>query len=278
MIQDLRVLLADIDGTLVQKGEAIMPKTRNAIIRLHEQGVLFGLATGRKITKQMFSRRITWDLPFEFDVMIGMNGGQLWDRFHQETEVYHLLSTDTMREIIDVMSVLHLNCSIYEDDHMVSLYMDPMIHGSMKRNGIPVILTDGDTERLCVRPNFNLLFRFEPEREKEVLEHARKVSNDRYTGVVTSPGIVEFMDPRVNKGLAVRKFSERNNIPIDTIMAFGDQDNDAGLVKEAGWGVCLLNGSDLTKSMADAITEYPCEEDGMGRYLEEYWLKPHGLL
>ena len=40
MIQDLRVLLADIDGTLVQKGEAIMPKTRNAIIRLHEQGVL----------------------------------------------------------------------------------------------------------------------------------------------------------------------------------------------------------------------------------------------
>ena len=278
MIQDLRVLLADIDGTLVQKGEAIMPKTRNAIIRLHEQGVLFGLATGRKITKQMFSRRITWDLPFEFDVMIGMNGGQLWDRFHQETEVYHLLSTDTMREIIDAMSVLHLNCSIYEDDHMVSLYMDPMIHGSMKRNGIPVILTDGDTERLCVRPNFNLLFRFEPEREKEVLEHARKVSNDRYTGVVTSPGIVEFMDPRVNKGLAVRKFSERNNIPIDTIMAFGDQDNDAGLVKEAGWGVCLLNGSDLTKSMADAITEYPCEEDGMGRYLEEYWLKPHGLL
>ena len=49
MITELRVLLADIDGTLVQKGEAMMPKTRNAIIKLHEQGVLFGLATGRKI-------------------------------------------------------------------------------------------------------------------------------------------------------------------------------------------------------------------------------------
>ena len=38
-------------------------------------------------------------------------------------------------------------------------------------------------------------------------------------------------------------------------------------------GICLANGSDISKSMSDAVTEYPCTEDGMGRYLEQYVLK-----
>lgn len=277
MIEHLKVLLADIDGTLVRKGEDIMPRTRSAIIKLHDSGVLFGLATGRKITAKMFERRYAWDLPFDFDVMIGMNGGQLWDRFHDETEEYCLLSCDTMREILRRMSPLNLNASIYEEDYMVSMHMDEMIYSSMKRNGIRYYTTDGDAERLCIRPNFNIIFRFEQERQKEVTEFAERISNERYHGVVTSPGIIEFMDTRVNKGLAVRKFSGRNNIPLSEIMAFGDEDNDYGLLKEAGWGVALCNGSEKTKAAADAVTEYSCDEDGMGRYLEEHWLKPHGM-
>ena len=93
-----------------------------------------------------------------------------------------------------------------------------------------------------------------------------------YNAIMTSPGIIEFMDPRVNKGMALHKYSERNNIPIDEIMAFGDMDNDKEMLKEAGWGVCLINGSDASKAMADCITEYPCTEDGMGRWLETYVL------
>ena len=54
-------------------------------------------------------------------------------------------------------------------------------------------------------------------------------------------------------------------------MAFGDMDNDIGLLKEAGWGVCLVNGADATKAVAQAITEYPVDQDGVGRYLEDHW-------
>ena len=45
------------------------------------------------------------------------------------------------------------------------------------------------------------------------------------------------------------------------------------MLKEAGWGVCLSNGSELSKEMADAVTEYPCEEDGVGRYLYDHWFE-----
>ncbi|MBQ3459447.1 MAG: HAD family hydrolase [Solobacterium sp.] len=273
MIDKVTTIVADIDGTLVNKGESIMPITKAALEKLHQEGVLLGLSTGRKINSSMFNRAKDWGLSFNFDVIIGMNGGQLWDKDHEEIESYYLLSTADMKEIIERMAPLNLNVMIYEDDHMVTLHFDDMIHASMQRNHIEVIVTDGDTDRLCVRPNYNVLFRFDPERSEEVAAFAKTVDCERYHGIMTSPGIIEFMDPRVNKGMALHKYSERNNIPIEEIMAFGDMDNDKEMLKEAGWGVCLLNGSDISKSMSDAVTEYPCTEDGMGRYLEQYVLK-----
>lgn len=272
MIEKVTAIVADIDGTLVNKGESIMPITKEALEELHQRGVLLGLSTGRKINTSMFSRAKDWGLSFDFDVIIGMNGGQLWDRDHKEIESYYLLSPDDIREIIARMSPLHLNAMIYEEDHMVTLYFDDLIHASMQRNHIDVIVTDGDSDRLCTAPNYNVLFRFDPERSEEVAAFAETVNCERYHGIMTSPGIIEFMDPRVNKGMALHKYSERNNIPISEIMAFGDMDNDKEMLKEAGWGVCLANGCDASKAMADAITEYPCTEDGMGRYLQKYVL------
>ena len=72
-------------------------------------------------------------------------------------------------------------------------------------------------------------------------------------------------------GVALIKYSERYQIPLDEFICFGDMENDIGLLKEAGWGVCLVNGSDATKAVAQAVTEYPVEEDGVGRYLEDHW-------
>ncbi len=272
MISKITAIVADIDGTLVNKGESMMPRTKAALEQLHAQGILLGLSTGRKINQSMFSRARDWELSFDFDVIIGMNGGQLWDKDHAEIESYYLLDTDTMKEIIRRMEPLHLNPMVYEEDYMVTCYFDKEIHASMTRNHMDVVVTDGDSDRLCIRPNYNVLFRYDPSRTEEVTAFAKTVDCGRYHGIATSPGIIEFMDPRVNKGMALHKYSERNNIPMDEIMAFGDMDNDKEMLREAGWGVCLLNGSDISKSMADVITEYPCTEDGMGRWLETYVL------
>ena len=270
MIEKVKAIVADIDGTLVNKGEDIMPITREALEELHQKGVLLGLATGRKITSGMFQRSKDWKLSFDFDVIIGMNGGQLWDKDHEEIEEYYLLSPEILREIIDKMEPLHINPMVYEGEGIVCLYYDQWIDASMKRNHMDVIIADGDKDRLCVAPNFNVLFRFDADRSEEVAAFAKTLDCDKYHAIMTSPGIIEFMDPRVNKGMALHKYSERNNIPMEEIMSFGDMENDKELLKEAGWGVCLSNGSDAAKAMADDVTEYPCTEDGMGRYLEKY--------
>lgn len=82
IIPKLSAVAADIDGTLMPKGEKIMPITRQAIQKLHQEGIWFGLATGRAISTGMFQRAKDWNPGFEFDFLIGINDGQLWDRNH----------------------------------------------------------------------------------------------------------------------------------------------------------------------------------------------------
>ena len=267
-----KAVLADIDGTLCVKGGQLGPKTKKSLLSLHEAGVLLGLATGRAINQRVFTMRDFWGLPFQFDVMIGMNGGQLWTADDPHVKNFHLLSEDTMREILAKMHPLDLNALIYEDEHMVAMRLDIFQEESMKRNKTEVIFTNGDEERLCVRPNNNILFRYDPGREAEVLAYAETIACDKYRGMRTAPGCLEFMDPRVNKGEGLRQYAANAGIPLSEIMAFGDNDNDAEMLGEAGHGVCLKNGSDASKRLADVITEYPCEEDGLGRYLYDHWL------
>lgn len=268
-----RAVLADIDGTLCLKGGQLGEQTKRALEFLHENGILLGLATGRAINRRVFTMRDFWSLSFQFDVMIGMNGGQLWTAEDPKVKNFHLLSEDTMREILRKMRPLDLNALIYEDEHMVAMRRDIFQEESMKRNNTKVIFTNGEEERLCIRPNNNILFRYDPEREDEVLSFAKTLACDRYRAMRTAPGCVEFMDPCVDKGEGLRQYASASGIPISEIMAFGDNDNDAEMLGAAGLGVCLKNGSAYSKQLADVVTEYPCEEDGVGRYLYEHWLE-----
>ncbi|MDO5121696.1 MAG: HAD hydrolase family protein, partial [Erysipelotrichaceae bacterium] len=66
MIKKVSAVAADIDGTLVTKGSDMMPITRNALIRLHEKGILVGIATGRCISSGILRKYEDWGLPFQF--------------------------------------------------------------------------------------------------------------------------------------------------------------------------------------------------------------------
>ena len=273
MLKNIKAIAADIDGTLVSKGDAMMPITCESLIRLHNEGVLLGLATGRAVSSGLLRRYKDWGLPFQFDFFIGINGGQLLDPSSSKIQNFHMLDGDTIREILDFMRPLNLPAQFYEGDNMVVTKIDEMVAASMARNHTPVIDLKGDESYMIRQPNNNLIFRYDVEKEEEVMAHIAAHPSDKYSAVITFPGIVEFMDPRVTKGTGLQHFGKNMSITMDEIIAFGDMDNDIELLKEAGLGVCLKNGSDATKAAADVITEYPCTEDGMGRYIYIHILK-----
>ena len=53
------------------------------------------------------------------------------------------------------------------------------------------------------------------------------------------------------------------------MVAFGDTTNDNDMLQYSGLGVCMSNGSDDTKAIADDITKCSNDEDGFAQYMEE---------
>lgn len=270
MIDRISIFAADIDGTLVDKGKNMHEETRQALIRLHEKGVLIGVASGRPLDHRTVEKSREWNLPFGFDFAIGMNGGDLWTKETGEYEHFFLLRKDLMREILTFMAPLDINAIVYEDgyDQVCALRMDDFMRSSIARNHSNVSI--GDIDRLCRYDTGKIEVHYQPEIEEEIMAVVNAHKSDAWEAVRTFRGTVEFTDPRVNKGWALLEYARRKNIDRTETIAFGDMDNDIPLLKAAGWGVCLCDGSDACKAASDDITEYPAGEGGVGRYLRTH--------
>jgi hypothetical protein len=81
------------------------------------------------------------------------------------------------------------------------------------------------------------------------------------------PELIRFWNP-------IGCIAECSGKPSDyfDVAAFGDTTNDNEMIAGAGLGVCMCNGSDDTKALADVISEYPANEDGFARFIDTYIL------
>ncbi len=274
MIEKVTAVIADVDGTINVKGSKPLPRTLAAMEALHERGILFGTASGRPLDHRSLDKAHEWGLSFDFDLAIGMNGGDLWDKDHEGIEHIMRLSKDCVAEILEFMWSLDCNVIVYENayDHVLVKRLDQHLKDSVIRNksfweySTPEEMARKDTGKIEIQYDNS------PEMDKLIMDTVRAHPSPKWSAVRTFPGTVEFMTPGLDKGVAVRRYAERNGIPLGEIMAFGDMDNDIPMIEVAGWGVCMANGCDECKAVADAVTEYGVLEDGMGRYLDEYVL------
>ena len=79
MIDNIKLVIADVDFTLVDSKKEIQPLTRRMLNKLHEEGILLGIASGRPLGNHLKGRYQDWKLNSQFDLIIGMNGGEILD-------------------------------------------------------------------------------------------------------------------------------------------------------------------------------------------------------
>lgn len=274
MIKNIKVFVADIDGTLAGKGEMLMPKTKEALEKMHKEGIKIGVATGRPLDSRVLSKPKQWGLSFDFDFAIGMNGGDLWQQGSEDIQHFYLLDKKVVREILDMLSEFDINAIVYEKgyDQIACLRLDEFMKDSMKRN--QSVVEVGDNERLARFDTGKIEVHCLGKEKDRILKKIEKNKNDAWTVIQTfaidDAFTIEFLDPRINKGLGLEKYINENNFSLDQVIGFGDMENDIPLLEKSGWGVCLANGSEDTKKIADAVTDYTVAEDGLGRYLEDH--------
>ncbi|WP_275532476.1 HAD-IIB family hydrolase [Pseudoflavonifractor sp. An187] len=81
---------------------------------------------------------------------------------------------------------------------------------------------------------------------------------------------LEIIPRGLSKGNALVQLAQRLGIPIENTVAAGDAANDLSLLRAAGIGVAMCNGTDEAKAAADAVTCRDNNHDGMAEIIEKY--------
>ena len=263
-------MLCDIDGTLLTSEHTVSPRTIAAIRALRERGLLFGLCTGRNATatETMLEQ---WGIDGLVDVLIGTGGGEVVDYAHDVRELSYPLPGSAIKEIVAHFEDLPAYPVCPNNGVLYVNTVNPVIERLSRVDGVPYKLVDFD--ELLKEPQPKVMFACLIEDMPLVLERAQTFSSDAYKSAAlqTTQRLYEYMDPRVSKTRGLLRVAQINGFGIENICAFGDADNDADMVANAGVGVAMANGSEKTRAAADFVT-LGNDEDGIAVFVEEHLL------
>lgn len=263
-MENPELVLADIDGTLVEDATRTMtPFVRRVLQHLHKKGVLFGIASGRPCD-ELPNTIAQYEMGFEPDFIVGMNGGEVLDTSTGEVSVFDQLQPDRIKTIIEMMQPYDkVNPVIYREHLLVCRFYDDLIRTSEEHAHKKSIVVKSDDE-YWTEPIGKIMFRTQTPEECEEIEAFAKAHIDSSLAAFrTQPTLLEVQDINMNKGVALMEISRRTGIDRSRIVAYGDASNDNEMLKAAGLGVCMINGLPDTKASADVITEKDNDHDGM---------------
>jgi Cof subfamily protein (haloacid dehalogenase superfamily) len=246
-----RVLLADVDGTLVTQEKVLTQETLAAARELRAAGITLALTSGRPPRGMAMLIE-----PLEITGPIaGFNGGVFVNPDLSVLES-HPLDPAVAREALDRILKSGLDGWVYTEDEWL-----------IRNKDAPHVAREAWTVKFEARvvPDFS----------NEQLGHAVKivgVSDDhdlvarteaaaqqalgsRASAARSQPYYLDVTNPQANKGGVVRMLSRTMNIATDEIATIGDMPNDVLMFRAGGLSIAMGNASQEVQAQADAVTD-----------------------
>lgn len=273
-----KVIFLDIDGTLTEPGSNDPPESAiQAISKARQAGNFVFLCTGRNYD---MLRPL---LRYEFDGLIASSGGYVEC---QGQVIYDCPMTEKQRRL--AMDVLEKNGVFRTVECMDGSYTDEGFKEFLRKNAGE----GGNSELLRWREQIEKALNIRPMKEYrgqpvykivvmspslERLSEPCKVLADDFVFCIQDggrDGLIngEVVNRKFDKGKAIRRVCDHLHIPIGNSVAIGDSMNDLEMMEAVGFGICMENGSEALKKMADDICP-PVGKDG----IRAAFLK-HGLM
>lgn len=271
-----RLLMMDIDGTLLDEEGKITPRTRAAVRSALEAGILVTLATARRhFSAALFAADLGLDAP-----IVSYDGALICE--HPDSAIWH---TDPLPALLGQTAI----------DAIQRYGMQPIVQYSLP-DGEHVCTgpESGDTvweanyfrifsaqierrslDDLCADEHDPLrVVAFGPEDRLElVAAELRRLSCQLYfnpLGSYHSPELA-VMSPTASKGNALSVIASRLNIPMSQTVTIGDSFNDISMLGVAGLGVAMGQAPDEVRTTAHVLT-LPNTDDGAAVAIERYIL------
>jgi len=269
---DIRLLVLDLDGTIVDASNHIRDSVAEAVDLVKRKGVAVAIATGRRFQSSLPA----YDLIGSTVPLICYEGGLIRERTGF-THRHWPLGPHVLAQILDLTEPLNLNGRLSVHFHIQNdLYVSNLNAASSKffegSTVVPIVVSD-------MRPLLNQATTkvMVLSDDLEVITHLStqlKTSQSR-TRVkeYKSIAFLEAFHPTVNKRLAVSYLTEEIlGLRPENVMAVGDDFTDIEMLQYAGLGVAMGNAPTPVKACADWVTA-TIEEDGVVQAVEKWILR-----
>ncbi|MDD5866016.1 MAG: HAD hydrolase family protein, partial [bacterium] len=117
-----------------------------------------------------------------------------------------------------------------------------------------------------------LLISFEEEKLRDFQKLHASWEFGRVQSVFSSREFLEYSPLGVSKGNAIERFAGLLGFDLADTIAIGDEQNDISMIMKAGLGVCMANGLESIKQIADYVTTADNNEGGVAEVLERFVL------
>lgn len=263
----------DLDGTLLDGHSQLSPRTKVALDDLHRAGVQVIVCSGRPfstIPKDILAH------PAVRFVATG-NGVRIFDKVLGKDVYCCALAQQTLEDIVELVQYYPVGYEFFIQGKAFAnrAYLaDPALYGAdlMSNRYLTTTRAPFDDVRSFITAHRNTIDSMGLSLADMVLKKQlwQRLEHEIEGIYVTSsvPRLLEVADARAGKGPAVAAILERLDLDATGLVAFGDADNDLGMIELAGMGVCMENGEAHLKAAADFIAPRH-DQDGVAIVLEK---------
>lgn len=271
----IKMIAMDMDGTLLRSDNTISKRTKEALRKAQQAGIILVLASGRSYRKLMdYAQELEMDRYGGY--LIEVNGIARYDLKNQQRKVYHQLWKQDALDIFHVLQPYEVEVlgmqdeAIYDylpeailpyklayrkkhqlaDDHPWTAGAFAFVYDN--RKGYPFQKQIQSGEEFPSSLN-KISAAHLPDLLDEKIPSIKAALQDRYWLGLTSPGWLEIMPKHVTKGNALKELADCLQISMEEVMAFGDGENDIEMLQMVGTGVVMENALANVKEVADQI-------------------------
>lgn len=254
-----KIIFLDIDGTLTEPGSNEPPESAIwAIKEARAQGHLVFLCTGRNYNMLLPL------LKYEFDGIVASSGGYIEC---QKEVIYDCPMTEQQKQT--AMCILKDNGIYRTVECMDGSYTDEGFKEFLRANAAEGSNSELLRWREQIEKSLNILpmneYKGQPvykivfmSRSKEQLAQPQKLLASDFEFCIQDENKHGFINGEVvnrqfDKGKAIERVCNYLNIPLCDSFAIGDSMNDKEMLEAAGISICMQNGSENLKKLADDI-------------------------
>ncbi|KJK57820.1 haloacid dehalogenase [Saccharothrix sp. ST-888] len=262
----IRLLLADVDGTLVTQDKVLTERAIGAVADLRQAGILFAVTSGRP--PRGMSMLIE---PLELSTPIAAFNGGLFARPDMSVIEQQVIPDDVTPAVIELLTAHGMSVWIYRGaDWLVLDAQGPHVareSWTVRFDPTPVDsftpVSDGVAKVVGVSDDHDAV-------QKAVVA-ARERFGDHVSAARSQPYYADITHPHANKGCVVRYLSRAYRIPAEEIATIGDMPNDVLMFAQSGLSIAMGNASHEVQRAARRVTTTN-EDEGFANAVERFIL------